>query len=253
MNLLVGQHSSAGASGGTSIQSSIPANAAARLFGIEYRLLGAEPRLPPSKLGFPSAARNSSEGLTASNRFADLLVDVRSNQLDFRCHSRLEERLTERGDVLVEKLLYSLCGIVTRVDVDNLSMLRLCVNALVAEKAELPALKYARFARDWCKRADFTDSVATGSALTATAEMFYRLHQYEDAAYHFRASATAFENILEYQHPLTAYCRKRLKMTLTKLAFNQRPKNTSYFGAGYCREGDIRPLSALVWEGPVST
>lgn len=190
------------------------------------------------------------EGLKASNRFAKLLrrVEVQSDQLDFSCSGHFEGRLTEKADLLVEKLEMALMGIVTRVDVDNLSLLKLCVNALVVEGLEVSALKYATFARQWCSRADFTDSIAIGNALTATAEMYCRLKRYEVAARLFRESTAAFETALDYEHPLTTYSRKRHKMTLTKLAWSGRNKYTATYGAGYLKTAEQANYCPLVWD-----
>ncbi len=193
------------------------------------------------------------EGLRAANRFAELLKDVetRDCQLDFSCSDHFEARLTHQADLLVSRLNAALDGIVTRVDVDNLCMLKFCVNALVAEKAEFSAFGYACFAKNWCCRADFTDGVATGTAITATAEMFCRLRRYEEAARLFKSSASILESVLDYEHPLTAYSRKRHRMTLTKLALNGRSKAPVAYGAGYLKATESPSLCALVWEGPV--
>jgi hypothetical protein len=193
------------------------------------------------------------QGLNASNQFAKLLrgIEVRAEQLDFSCSGQFEVRLAQKADALVVKLEAALQGIVTRVDVDNLCMLKLCVNALVVEGAEGSALKYACIAKNWCGRADFTDSIATGTALTATAEMFCRLRRYEDAAKLFKSSTSAFATILNYEHPLTAYSSKRHKMTLTKLALYGRNKFAATYGAGYLKATESQSLCPLVWEGPI--
>lgn len=198
----------------------------------------------------PSEERAYGQGLKASNQFARLLrgIEVRAEQLDFSCSGHFEARLTEKAEGLVVKLEAVLQGIVTRVDVDNLSMLKLCVNALIVEGADNRAFKYACIARDWCERADFTDSVATGTALTATAEMFCRLRRYEEAAKLFKASTAAFSTILNYEHPLTAYSRKRHRMTLSKLALSERNKYATAFGAGYLKVAESENLCPLVWE-----
>jgi len=206
--------------------------------------------VPPLK----SAELATGEGLNATNQFAQLLrgIEVRSEPLDFSCSGRFEAQLTEKADSLVVKLEAALKGIVTRVDVDNLCMLKLCVNALVVEGAEGTALKYACIAKNWCRLADFTDSVATGTALTATAEMFCRLRRYEDAAKLFKSATAAFSSILDFEHPLSSYSRKRHKMTLTKLAFSDRSKVAAAYGAGYLKATETQNLCPLVWEGQVA-
>jgi hypothetical protein len=194
------------------------------------------------------------QGLKASNQFAKLLrgIEVGAEELDFSCSGQFEGRLTQKADALVIKMEVALQGIVTRVDVDNLCMLKLCVNALVLEGAESSALKYACIAKNWCRRADFTDSVATGTALTSTAEMFCRLRLYEDAAKLFKSSTAAFTSILNYEHPLTAYSLKRHKMTLIKLALFKRNKFAATYGAGYLKAAESQNLCPLVWEGPTA-
>ncbi|MBA3992105.1 MAG: hypothetical protein C0469_01165 [Cyanobacteria bacterium DS2.3.42] len=203
---------------------------------------------PPLK----SAELATGEGLKATNQFAQLLrgLEVRSEPIDFSCSGYFEVQLTKKADSLVAKLEAALQGIVTRVEVDNLCMLKLCVNALVVEGAQGTALKYACIAKEWCRLADFTDSVATGTALTATAEMFFRLRSYEEAARLFKSSTAAFAGILDYEHPLTCYSRKRHKMTLTKLAFSDRSKVAAAYGAGYLKATERQNLCPLVWEGP---
>lgn len=227
MNLLVGQNLAGGALSGNST-------------------LAAVVRSDEQTFDLPSC-----EGLKASNRFARLLrsVEVQSGQLDFSCSGHFEGHLNEKADLLVVKLEAALMGIVTRVDVDNLCLLKLCVNALVVEGLEVSALKYATFARQWCGRADFTDTIATGNAFTATAEMYCRLKRYEVAAQFFRESTAAFEAVLDYEHPLTTYSRKRYKMTLTKLALGGRNKNTATYGAGYLRTAEQANYCPLVWDG----
>lgn len=194
------------------------------------------------------------QGVKASNQFAKFLrgIEVRAEPLDFSCSGHFEARLTAKAEALVVKLEAALQGIVTRVDVDNLSMLKLCVNALVVERAESRALKYACIAKNWCRCADFTDSVAAGTALTATAEMFCRLRQYEEAAKLFKSSTAAFATILSYNHPLTAYSTKRHKMTLTKLALSGRNKFATTYGAGYLKATEEAKLCPLVWEAPTA-
>ncbi len=201
-----------------------------------------------------SADLASGQGRKASNQFAKLLrgIEVRAEQLDFSCAGHFEARLTEKADALVAKLDAALQGIVTRVDVDNLCMLKLCVNALVVEGSESGALRYAYIAKDWCRRADFTDSVATGTALTATAEMFCRLRRYEEAAKLFKSSTAAFATILNYEHPLADYSRKRHRMTLSKLALSERNKFATTYGAGYLKATESQNLCPLVWDGPTA-
>lgn len=193
-------------------------------------------------------------GEQAVNQFVKLLqgIEVRGQQLDFNPSSRFEKHLSERAEMLRAKLEASLSGIVTRVDVDNLGLLRLCVNALAVEGAESSALECANFAEDWCGKADFTDSIATGIALTATAEMFSRLRRYDSASRLFRMAAVAFQSVLDFEHPLTDYCRKRHKMVLKKLALSDRKRITSAFGAGYLKGAEPQNLCPLVWDGPIS-
>ncbi len=191
------------------------------------------------------------QGLKASNQFARMLggIDVRAEQFDFSCSGRVRDRLIEKADSLNAKLEAALMGIVTRVDVDNLSMLRLSVNALVAEGAESSALKYACLAENWCRRADFTDSVATGTALALTAEMFARLHRYEEAVKLFKSSSSVLSKVLEYEHPLVACNRVRHRQTLTELAFSNRNKLPAPYGAGYLKAAESQNLCPLVWDG----
>lgn len=206
----------------------------------------------PGQAPLQAVCLADSAGEQAVNQFVKLLhgIEVRSGQLDFSCSSLLEKHLRQRAESLRAQLQASLSGIVTRVDVDNLSLLKLCVNALIAEGAESSALQYAIFAQDWCSKADFTDSVAAGIALTTTAEMYSRLRRYDVAARHFRIATTALQSVLDFEHPLVAHCRNRHKMVLTKLAYSDRKKAATAFGAGVLKTAATENLCPLVWDGP---
>jgi len=199
-----------------------------------------------------AAGRPDRAGEQAVNQFVKLLqgIEVSSQQLDFSPSCRFEKHLSERAELLRAKLEASLSGIVTRVDVDNLGLLKLCVNALVVEGAESSALECANFAEDWCRKADFTDSIATGIALTATAEMFSRLRRYDSASRLFRMAAVAFQSVLDFEHPLTDSSRKRHKLVLEKLALSERKSIPTAFGAGYLKRAETQNLCPLVWDGP---
>ncbi|HNB22513.1 MAG TPA: hypothetical protein PKZ32_08855, partial [Candidatus Melainabacteria bacterium] len=158
---------------------------------------------------------------------------------------------TGKADALLVKLEASLRGIVTRVDVDNLSLLNVCVCALASEGACAAAIKYAEFAEDWCRRADFTDSVATGTALSATAEMFSCLNLYGRAARLCRRAAAAFDSVLDSDHPLAARSRRMHRSFLTKLALDSRKVTKPAYGAGYLKRCEPGILCPLVWDGPI--
>jgi hypothetical protein len=209
----------------------------------------------PARLGQApgqAACLPDGAGQQVVNQFVRLLdgIEVRSRQLDFSCSSRLEKHLSQRAESLRAKLEASLSGIVTRVDVDKLSLLELCVNALIAEGAESSALQYAIYAEDWCSQADFTDKVAAGNAHTTTAEMYSRLRRYDAAARHFRIATTALQSVLDFEHPLAAHSRNRHKMVLTELAYSDRKNGASAFGAGFLKPAETQNLCPLVWDGP---
>jgi hypothetical protein len=195
---------------------------------------------------------NTLAGL-ANNRFAELLKDIEGKgALNLSCNGYFEQVLRKRADLLKEKLTASSRSMVTRVDVDNLSLLLLCVNGLASEGAEELALTYAVFAKEWCLHADFTDSIARGCALVAAAEMYRRLAQYAEAARLFKSAAAAFETVLDYEHPLASTSRRRHQMALTSLAYDRRSKLGSGsgfgFGAGYLPGKEPPRLAPLVWE-----
>lgn len=197
--------------------------------------------------------RREKETAQAVNQFVRLLkhADVRENELDFSCGDRFERNLTGKADALLGKLEASLSGIITRVDVDNLSLLKLCVGALVSEGAFAAAVRYAEFAEDWCRKADFTDSVATGTALSATAEMFASLNLYGRAARLCRRAAVAFDSVLDSDHPLAARSRRMHRLFLTKLALDSRKVTKPAYGAGYLKRCEPGILCPLVWDGPI--
>ncbi|MBA3855817.1 MAG: hypothetical protein C0507_02800 [Cyanobacteria bacterium PR.3.49] len=193
------------------------------------------------------AKMNSLAGF-ASNRFAELLKDIEvQGDLNFSCNGYFEQVLWKRADLLKARLAASSRGMVTRVDVDMLALLRLCVNGLASEGAEELALTYAAFAREWSENADFTDSVARGSALISTAEMFWRLTQYAEAAKLFKSAGAAFESVLDHSHPLAVVSRRRHQMALTSLAYDRRGRPNAGSG-GYLKGKEPPLLAPLVWE-----
>lgn len=184
----------------------------------------------------------------ASNRFAELLKDIEvQGNLNFSCNGYFEQLLWKRADLLKGKLAASSRTMVTRVDVDTLSLLRLCINGLAAEGAEELALTYAVFAKEWCQHADFTDSIARGNAMISTAEMFWRLGEYAEAAKLFKSAGSSFEAVLDVAHPLAVMSRRRHQMALTSLAYDRRGR-LKFGSGGYLKGKEPPSLAPLVWE-----
>lgn len=201
-----------------------------------------------------SPASSLQSGDKTANRFAKFLrgVEVRSGKFDFSCSVDFVSKLSERGDYLVARLDSSLKGIITRVDVDNLCLLRLCVNGLIIEDATELAFKYAEYAGEWCERADFTDSIANGQAMTATAEMYFRLGQKVKAAKFFKAATSSFSRVYGHEHPLSVKSRSRQQAVLSALAFEKCGlKESKSFGAGYLKGAEMPNMCPLVWDGPI--